>query len=541
QRRLTPAALEWKNKEQPASVLAKAEPILDWYDKKIDSVEDWLNKIKKNDQQSQREKKRQFLWNGNPYLDVLKNRLKTYDHWFNQLEAEFVQQSVWQRRRYTNLRRVLTGLAFLVLIGILSATYIQLQLANLRANAATAKNILPDRPLNGLLLAIESTGRSQSPILKRFLGSDFSSVQSSLRAATEEVQVGNFLGGTSPVAISPDGQYIVTTSIDEITLWDRKGKEIVNFPVKDAKKITFSPDGQKILTITDAGQMHLWTLQGNPIRGFPISVGEVKSVAFSSNGEMIATGSGSDGSPGRVQLWNLQGNPIYGFPISVGEVNSVAFSPNGQTIVTGSGSDGSPGRVQLWNLRGNPGYSFPVSDGKVKSVAFSRNGRMIVAGSAGNSGKVWLWDLQSNGLEFFPIPKVKREASPYSVAFTSDSQKIISISNGEEGDVTGGPLILRLWSLTGKLIKQSVYYAPDITVDADGHLAVTGRHLGNGSPLVQLWDLQSNPINVFSGHKGEVNSVAISSDGQTIVSGGDDKTVRLWNLQDQSRILKHGD
>jgi WD40 repeat protein len=542
QRRLTPNALEWKNKEQSASVFGKAEPVLSWFDKKIDSAEDWFSKIRKDAQERQREKKRQFLWNGNPYLEVLKKKLKSADYWFNQVESEFVQQSVWQRRRYTNLRRAATGLAFLVLMGILSATYIQKELADLRAKAATAKNILPEPFLNvnGLLLAIESTGRSQSPILKRFLGSDFSSVQSSLRAATEEVQDRNILYGKSPVAISPDGQYIVTTGSDEITLRDRKGNEIVNFPVKDAQKITFSPDDQKILTITSAGQMHLWTLQGDPIHGFPISVGDVNSVVFSSNGEMIATGSGSDGSPGRVQLWNLQGNPIYSFSVPGGKVNSVAISPNGQTIVTGSGSDGSLGRVQLWNLRGNPGYGFPVSDGGISSVAISPDGRMIVAGSAGKLGKVWLWDLQSNRYRPFPIPKVKDEASLDSVAFTSDSQKIISISNGEGGGVTGGPLILRLWNLTGKLIKQSVYNAPDIATNDDGRYAVTGSNGGSASPPVKLWDLQSNPINVFSGHKGEVNSVAISPDGQTIVSGGKDQTVRLWNLQGQSRILNHG-
>jgi WD40 repeat protein len=511
QRRLTPAALEWKSKEKSLSLIGKTEPFWDWCDKRIDSVVYLWNEINKKDTpERRRERKGQFLWNGNPYLDVLKKRLKSYDYWFNQVETEFVQQSVWQRRRYTNLRRVLTGLAFLVLIGILSATYIQLQLANLRAKAATAKNILPDRPLNGLLLAIESTGQSQSQILKRFLGSDFSSVQSSLRTATEEVQERNILSGKSPVAISPNGQYIATTSKEKqgkISLWNMWDKNIwrnkernptVELSVGDVKLITFSPDGQKILTITSAGQMQLWTLQGNPIDGFPISVGDLNSVAFSSNGEMIATGSGSDGSPGRVQLWNLQGNP---------------------------------------------GYSFPVPDGAINSVAFSPDGRMIVAASAGNLGKVWLWDLQSNKIQNFPIPKDKDEAGLRSVAFTSDSQKIISISNGngQEGDVSGGPVILRLWNLTGKLIKQSLYYAPDIAVSADGQYAVTGGWGGSASPPVKLWDLQSNPIDVFSGHEGAVNSVAISPDGQTIASGGEDGTIRLWDLQGQSVTLQHGD
>ena len=32
-----------------------------------------------------------------------------------------------------------------------------------------------------------------------------------------------------------------------------------------------------------------------------------------------------------------------------------------------------------------------------------------------------------------------------------------------------------------------------------------------------------------------VNSVAITSDNKYIVSGGDDKTVRIWNLQDKTQ------
>ncbi|MHC5771641.1 MAG: nSTAND1 domain-containing NTPase, partial [Nostoc sp.] len=104
QRRLTPAALEWKNKKQSASVLEKAEPVLSWFDKKLDSTEDWVSKIRKDTQERQGENKTQFLWNGNPYLDVLRKKLKSVDYWFNQVESEFVQRSIWQRRRNTNLR-----------------------------------------------------------------------------------------------------------------------------------------------------------------------------------------------------------------------------------------------------------------------------------------------------------------------------------------------------------------------------------------------------------------------------------------------------
>ncbi|MGA1283968.1 MAG: P-loop NTPase fold protein, partial [Prochlorothrix sp.] len=48
---------------------------------------------------------------------------------------------------------------------------------------------------------------------------------------------------------------------------------------------------------------------------------------------------------------------------------------------------------------------------------------------------------------------------------------------------------------------------------------------------------------VFSGHREAVWAVALSPDGQTIASGSDDRTIRLWTLQGEpiGELLGHGD
>lgn len=68
QRRLTPATLEWKNQQQP-----------------------------------------QFLWNNDPYLDVLQKEVLNSENnnWLNQLETEFVQQSIKQKHRDIGSRSTL--------------------------------------------------------------------------------------------------------------------------------------------------------------------------------------------------------------------------------------------------------------------------------------------------------------------------------------------------------------------------------------------------------------------------------------------------
>ena len=45
--------------------------------------------------------------------------------------------------------------------------------------------------------------------------------------------------------------------------------------------------------------------------------------------------------------------------------------------------------------------------------------------------------------------------------------------------------------------------------------------------IIRVWDLDTkNEKAKLEGHSMEVNTVAISADGKTIVSGSDDKTIR---------------
>ncbi|MBW4502614.1 MAG: WD40 repeat domain-containing protein [Scytonema hyalinum WJT4-NPBG1] len=69
-----------------------------------------------------------------------------------------------------------------------------------------------------------------------------------------------------------------------------------------------------------------------------------------------------------------------------------------------------------------------------------------------------------------------------------------------------------------------------VAISTDGKTIVSGGQDGT----VRLWNQQGQPIaQPFKGHSNAVRSVAISIDGKTIVSGGDDGTVRLWNQQGQ--------
>jgi len=69
-----------------------------------------------------------------------------------------------------------------------------------------------------------------------------------------------------------------------------------------------------------------------------------------------------------------------------------------------------------------------------------------------------------------------------------------------------------------------------VAISTDGQTILSGSEDGT----VRLWNRNGQPLGKpFKGHQGSVNSVAISTDGQTIISGGLDGTVRFWNRNGQ--------
>lgn len=134
------------------------------------------------------------------------------------------------------------------------------------------------------------------------------------------------------------------------------------------------------------------------------------------------------------------------------------------------------------------------NDAAVTSVAISPNGRFVAAGSL--DSVVRLWDVATGNL--LECLRGHRD-SVYSVAFTPDGKGLISGSLDKT---------LKYWEL---------------------NLAPRGAN-----------DKYAKSLFNFIGHKDYVLSVAISDDGQWIVSGSKDRSVQFWDKNGQAQLMLQG-
>ena len=76
-------------------------------------------------------------------------------------------------------------------------------------------------------------------------------------------------------------------------------------------------------------------------------------------------------------------------------------------------------------------------------------------------------------------------------------------------------------------------YVNTLAISPDGQTLVSG----SADKTIKIWNLSTGQeIRTLTGHSNPVNTLAISSDWQTLVSGSADKTIKIWNLSTGQEI-----
>jgi WD40 repeat protein len=138
------------------------------------------------------------------------------------------------------------------------------------------------------------------------------------------------------------------------------------------------------------------------------------------------------------------------------------------------------------------------------------------------------------------ILKLNANAEISSLTITADGTKIIT------GDGIG---TIRIWNArTGECEKtvhltSQYYHVQGLAISADGRIAVTAPD--SSDKVLRIWNLISgsqSDVSPLSGHEKGINTISITPDGSLLASGGNDGTVRLWDVDKGTclRILNAG-
>ena len=258
---------------------------------------------------------------------------------------------------------------------------------------------------------------------------------------------------------------------------------------------------------------------------------EVTSVDFSSDGELLASGS----VDGTVIIWNLaDGSIVHRLNGHTDTVNDVAFSPDGSLLLSGSNDM----TARLWNVA--DGSQLKVLEsrllGRVLHVSFSPTG--LLASLGGHKCAVEMRRMPS-GVLFRSLPQPRcvvhnGTVETWGVDFNSTGEQI---ATGEGRPCCGGSVQLRDvqdFFMPPQLVEGYNLKVRDLEIAPDD---TTAAVVLLQSPV--FWHIELDDgtlLQTFEGHTFRVNSVAFLKDGKTIASGSRDTNIIFWSVDDGTQI-----